>query len=266
MSDNQVTVIIPTYRNPKYLDLCLKSCIDNADSPKVIVIVDGFYDESKDVLNKYPDVGYIPLDKNMGMQYCINMGVAFAETPYVFIVNDDNVFPINWHERLIPLLFPDRVTTVNQIEPTGPGMFKFPVYDCGQTVESFDVEKFNDIELSICSDTTSPNSRIFPYVIYKKWFMCVGGFDTYYDSPNLCDWDHFLKLELLPGLRFERVNHLALYHFGSVATKKNSESQLFHAREQIAFMQYTNKWGFSPHNGKNNSKIPSGVIRGITYE
>ena len=51
-----ISLIIPTYRNPKYLDICLKSAVEGQINPKgkneIIVVVDGFVEESKDVLKK----------------------------------------------------------------------------------------------------------------------------------------------------------------------------------------------------------------------
>ena len=48
--------------------------------------------------------------------------------------------------------------------------------------------------------------------------MIVGGFDVMYQSPFICDWDFFLKLDL-NGIKFTRTHKANLYHFGSTATK-----------------------------------------------
>ena len=48
-------------------------------------------------------------------------------------------------------------------------------------------------------------------------------------------------------------------HFGSVATKKNAESQQFKERERYAMEQYYYKWKFPPNNGMNNNRVPSNV-------
>ena len=49
-----ISLIIPTYRNPEYLDICLKSAIEQQSTKnEIIVAVDGFMDESKDILEKY---------------------------------------------------------------------------------------------------------------------------------------------------------------------------------------------------------------------
>lgn len=257
-----ITVIVPTYRNPKYLDLCLRSIVENKvlDSTQVIAVIDGFVEENQWVMDKYPQVGFLPFEQNMGMQYAINAGVMQAETEYVFIINDDNVFPTKWDQRLQHMVTAmngaNTVMTVNQIEPTGPGMFMFPVLDLGQNVESFDYEQFLTKELGYSNDMVATrDGHIFPFVISKKHFMAIGGFDTFYNSPNICDWDFFLKLELL-NFSFFRSSAIHLYHFGSVSTKKNAESDTFKSKE-LVMAQYAWKWGANPHNEYGtNSKIP----------
>lgn len=258
-----ITVIIPTYRNAKYLDLCLKSITENMvlDSTQVIVVVDGYVEENQEVMDKYPTVGFLPFEQNMGMQYAINAGVMQATTEFVFVINDDNVFPTKWDERLQRSLEPLRdvktVMTVNQIEPTGPGMFNFPVVDLGHNVDTFQYERFLTEELQHSNDyVVTQGGRIFPFIMNKKHFMAIGGFDTFYNSPNICDWDFFLRLELL-DFSFFRSSAIHLYHFGSVSTKKNAESQTFRAKEQAAIEQYTWKWGTHPYNAPGtNSKVP----------
>lgn len=261
-----ISTIIASYRNPKYLDLCLKSITENKvlDSTEVVVVLDGFVEESQTVVDKYPGISVLPLDSNMGMQYAINVGVMQATNEYVFVINDDNVFGKEWDRILSDVIDTYRtendekfVFTVNQVEPTGPGMFHFPVKDLGKTVESFQYVEWLEHEQQIRKENDITNDgHIFPYLLTKKHYLAVGGMDTFYDSPNICDWDFFLRLELL-GFTFPRTHALHLYHFGSVATKKNAEQSSFRSREQIAFDQYTWKWGAVPHNEiGTNSKVP----------
>ena len=67
-------------------------------------------------------------------------------------------------------------------------------------------------------DELTVDGGIFPFAMYKKYYMAAGGFDTLYQSPFICDWDFFLKLDLM-GLAFSRTHKAHLYHFGSTATK-----------------------------------------------
>lgn len=268
-----ITLIIPTYRNPKYLDLCLKSAVENrVDSNNhILVIVDGYFGESRMILEKYPDVLYLDLGENRGMQYALNAGVMQATTEYVFIINDDNVMPMNWDERLlleISRLDEDddkNVLTVDQVEPTGPGMFQFHIKDLGKTVEEFQYDEWLSYEYSRQNSMVKLDGHIFPFAMKKKWYLACGGFDTFYNSPNICDWDFFLKLELLEFM-FPRTRALRLYHFGSVSTKKNAETPKFREREAQAFASYEWKWGTSPYNrlGSNSKIARDNQFRGFS--
>lgn len=270
-----ISVIIATYKNPACLDLCLRSVTENKvlDSTEIVVVVDGFVEQSQSVLDKYPGIKVLPFETNMGMQYAINAGVMQASNEYVFVINDDNVFGKEWDSILAEVITDYRskndakfVFTVNQVEPVGPGMFFFPVKDLGTTVDTFRYDEWLSHETSIRQpDVLTNDGHIFPYLLSKKHYLAVGGMDTFFDSPNICDWDFFLRLELL-GFTFPRTHALHLYHFGSVATKKNADQDIFRAKEQWAFDQYVWKWGTSPHNElRTNSKLPRDkTFRGFT--
>ena len=46
-----ISLVIPTYRSPEILDICLKSATENqSNSNEIIVVVDGYADESKHIL------------------------------------------------------------------------------------------------------------------------------------------------------------------------------------------------------------------------
>jgi len=260
-----LTVVVPTYRNPNYLDLCLKSTIETKSEPdtKVIVVVDGFVEESTNVLAKYKPLGVLELPKNVGMANAINMGVWSAETDYVLVINDDNVLCEHYDTRIkeelrqIENTFGNKIVlTVDQVEPTGPGMFQFPIKDYGQTYDAFSYTAWINEEPSFADKIIREDGHIFPFVVQKKWFMAIGGMDSFYCSPQVVDWDMFLKWELL-GFSFPRTRALHFYHFGSVVTRKGPEAQKFREREAQAMGQFQYKWGSAPYNKPGmNSKIP----------
>jgi glycosyltransferase involved in cell wall biosynthesis len=163
-----ISVIIPTYRNPKYLDLCLESLLNGqTNANQIIVIVDGYVEESTAILQKYNGIEVIELQENKGMQAAINMGVWNATSEKILIINDDNVFPKNWDTRIEEQYHPNTIMTINQIEPTGPGMFNFPVVDCGRTVETFDMEKFLTEEQTLSKNLITNDGNIFPFLIHN---------------------------------------------------------------------------------------------------
>ena len=262
-----ISIIIPTYRNPKYLDICLFSCINQQHyKNEIIVAVDGFIEESQEVLDKYKkDIKILDLGENQGMQTALNLAVMNATNEIIFIVNDDNVFCSKWDITITETLKERSVLTLNQIEPTGPGIFNFPVKDFGRNPNTFKYGEFIKYEDSIKQDSLTLDGGIFPFAMYKKYYMAVGGFDTMYQSPFICDWDFFLKLDLI-GLGFSRTHKAHLYHFGSTATKNGKEGDKFKATEGPAAEVFRYKWGMPPRLFENNSHRPKGnMVKGIKF-
>ena len=142
-----ISVIIPTYKSPSVLDLCLQSAIEGQQNKnQIIVVVDGFYDINKEVLEKWSKhINVLNLEENVGLCRGTNLGVYNAQHDRILIVNDDNVFPKNWDTKLYNQLKPNYVITPNQIEPN-PSMFsQFNIKNLGN-IEGFDLNKFWEYE------------------------------------------------------------------------------------------------------------------------
>lgn len=264
-----ISLIIPTYRNPDYLHLCLRSAIEQqTNKNEIIVAVDGFMEESRDVLDDFiDDIKILDLSNNQGMQTALNLAVMNATNEKICIINDDNVLCKGWDEIIESELNEKQVLTINQIEPTGPGIFNFPVKDFGRNPEEFKYDEFIKYEQSIRKDELTIDGGIFPFAMYKKYYMAAGGFDVMYKSPFICDWDFFLKLDLI-GLGFTRTHNAHLYHFGSTATKNGNEGEKFKATEGPAAQVFMYKWGIPPQLFKNHSHNPKNglIIKGIKFE
>jgi glycosyltransferase involved in cell wall biosynthesis len=264
-----ISLIIPTYRSPDYLDICLNSAIKGQTTKnEIIVVVDGYVEESKEILDKYKDnIRLLPLEQNQGMQTALNLGVFNASNEKILIINDDNVLCPEWD--IIASEVKERsVLTINQIEPTGPGIFNFPVKNFGTAPNEFDYESFINYEKTLRQDMLTVDGGIFPFSMYKKQYMIVGGFDTMYQSPFICDWDFFLKLDL-NNIGMSRTHKGHFYHFGSASTKNRTDGDQikFKDSEQPAAQMFMYKWGHAPKLYDNNSHNPkSGIIKGIKYE
>ena len=157
-----VSVIIPTYKSPDALNLCLESAIkgqDNNDN-QIIVVVDGHYDINKEVLERWKDhINILNLEENVGLCRGTNLGVYNAKYDKILIVNDDNVFPQYWDFILENNWEEGSVITPNQVEPT-PSMFdQFHIKDLGKTIEDFNLEKWfvyaNHLSKNIIEETGS---------------------------------------------------------------------------------------------------------------
>ncbi len=252
-----ISVIIPTYKEPEYLDLCLKSAFEGqVNNNEIIVVVDGFYELNKSVLDKYPRVNVLDLGSNKGLSVATNWGVYNATNDYILVVNDDNVFPLNWDIELEPHLSKGKVITPNEMEPK-PSMFaQKHIKDLGTSPSEFNLEEFWEYELTLNSPPDNTGSTL-PFAMYKYDYLAVGGWDIMYPSPHVVDWDFFLKCEYF-GMEMVRI-YKHFYHFCGAATRPTSEQSTESTRKELlAHKFFTNKWGNqAEHNPSNNSKLLS---------
>jgi GT2 family glycosyltransferase len=247
-----ISVIIPTYKSPEMLDLCLQSVIEGqSNENQIIVVVDGHYDINKEVLEKHSkSIDILNLEENVGLCRGTNLGVYNAKYDPILIVNDDNVFPLGWDTKLINKYQPGWVFAPNQIEPH-PSMFpQFNIKNLGRTVKEFDLKAFQEYEQTLSIDKTEFNGSTLPIFMSKQDYLRVGGWDENYEQGMVADWDFFLKCSL-SGMNMVRTYDVHFYHFASVSV--NGEKRQ-HA-EQQAHTWALYKWGkFISHNPENNLK------------
>jgi glycosyltransferase involved in cell wall biosynthesis len=254
-----ISVIIPTYKEPEVLDLCLHSAIEGqAQQNQIIVVVDGHYDINKDVLEKYKDkIQYLVLEENVGLCRTTNLGVYNAVNELILVVNDDNVFPHNWDIDLEKAWAPNRVLTPNQIEPT-PSMFRqFHIKDLGRDPNTFDLVAFWDYEAELSKDKFDDAGSTLPFMMSKKDYMRVGGWDETYPGPWVVDWEFFMKCEM-SGMKMIRTYDCHFYHFVSIGTRLPEKIAQNHQLEMECHDYFHYKWGQNAqHNPINNSKLLS---------
>ncbi len=89
----KVTVIIPNYNGKKYLNDCLNSLKKQTFKDYCVIIVDnGSTDGSVEFIKReYPRIKLIELSGNTGFANAANVGIRAAESPYVFLLNDDTM-------------------------------------------------------------------------------------------------------------------------------------------------------------------------------
>jgi len=254
MEKTPISVIIPTYKSPEMLDLCLRSCIEGQQGRKnqIIVVVDGFYDINKEVLEKYAkSIDILNLEENVGLCRGTNLGVYNAKHDLVLIVNDDNVFPVCWDIALLDSYQPNSVISPNQIEPY-PSMFpQFMIENLGTDPKTFDLEKFWMFDYHVASGgKIDETGSTLPIFMSKIDYLKVGGWDENYEMGLVADWDFFLKCQLA-GMKMLRTYECHFYHFASISV--NGEKRKQAEMNGHEYAKY--KWGFYiKHNPQNNLK------------
>jgi GT2 family glycosyltransferase len=252
-----ISVIIPTYKSPEALDLCLQSAIKGQENKnQIIVVVDGFYDLNKEVLEKYSEhIDILNLEENVGLCRGTNLGVYNAQHDKILIVNDDNVFPLNWDVELLKDYIPNSVISPNQIEPS-PSMFsQFHIKDLGKSVDLFDLIRFQEYEKVLNTVTykkvPEETGSTLPIFMNKYDYLRVGGWDENYEAGMVADWDFFLKCSL-SGLKMIRTYNCHFYHFSQIST--NGEKRQQAETNGHNYAKY--KWGdYIKHDPKTNKKF-----------
>ncbi len=222
-----ISVIIPTYKSPDALDLCLRSAIEGQkEKNQIIVVVDGFFDLNKEVLEKWAEhIDVLNMEENVGLCRGTNLGVYNAQHDKILIVNDDNVFPRFWDTTLEEEWEDGAVISPNQIEPY-PSIFKqFHIEDLGRDPKTFDLEKFWLFDYHYASgDKKEETGSTLPIFMNKYDYLRVGGWDENYELGMVADWDFFLKCTL-SGLKMIRNWNCHFYHFVSLTTLTPEKEQ-----------------------------------------
>lgn len=247
-----LSVIIPTFKSPDFLDLALQSCIEGQkNNNQIIVVVDGYYDINKEVLEKYAkSIDILNLEQNVGLCRATNLGVYNAKYELILVVNDDNVFPNNWDISLLESYQPNSVVSPNQIEPI-PSMFKqFHIKDCGRDPKTFNLESYWKYEEPLRGLPTNEEGSTLPIFMSKVDYLRVGGWDENYELGMVADWDFFLKCQL-SGLKMLRTYNCHFYHFASASVNGEKRQQA-----EVNGHEYAKyKWGdFIKHNSYSNLK------------
>ena len=255
MEKTPISVVIPTYKSPELLDLCLCSCIEGQQDREnqIIVVVDGYYDINKEVLEKYSkSIDILNLEQNVGLCRGTNLGVYNTKYDLILIVNDDNVFPQNWDLSLLESYQSNSIISPNQIEPT-PSMFsQFVIKDLGRDPKTFDLEKFWMFDYHYASgNKIDETGSTLPIFMSKIDFLKIGGWDENYEQGMVADWDFFLKCQLA-GMKMLRTYSCHFYHFTSVSVNGEKRRQA-----EINGHEYARyKWGtYIKHNPQNNLKF-----------
>lgn len=105
---SKVSIVIPVYNVEKYLRECLNSvCRQTLADIEIICVDDGSTDQSGCILDEYAakdDRFQIIHKKNEGYGKAMNVGMAAVTSPYVGIVESDDLIASDMYEQLYQLI------------------------------------------------------------------------------------------------------------------------------------------------------------------
>ncbi len=101
-----ISICIPNYNNAKYLDMCIKSALNQTYSNMELIFVDDCStDDSLNIVDKYNDKIKIYVNnKNIGQPKNTNKCVKLSRGKYLVILHSDDAILPEFAEKLVPIL------------------------------------------------------------------------------------------------------------------------------------------------------------------
>ena len=193
------SIIIPTFNNLKYLELCLKSLKKNSKfNHEIIIFINEGVDGTLEFVEKN-NLNYLHNINNVGLCKAMNDGVKISSKKYIVYAHDDMYFCPNWDteflKELIKIKHKNFFLSGTMVQYFN-GLIDF---DCGNDPQNFNENKIlNELPKINFSDFQGTHWQ--PSLIAKSTWNSVNGFSEEF-SPGLgSDPDFNMKL-WLKGVR-----------------------------------------------------------------
>ena len=216
------SIIIPTFNNCKYLDICIKSLKKNSKyNHQIIVHVNEGLDETINLL-KSEKIEYTYTSYNAGICEGVNIAARKSKFDYILYAHDDFYFCPEWDE--VMLNEKNRINHNNfYISGTMIGTYGKDSLDCGTNIDNFNEKKllenyknlnFNDYQ----------GSTWAPHLIHKKMWNKIGGFSEEFFPGTGSDPDLNMKLWNENVRIYKRLGKCLVFHFGSIVTRRDNKN------------------------------------------
>ncbi|SEG20686.1 Glycosyltransferase, GT2 family [Bryocella elongata] len=178
--DRAVSVIIPVYNGAVFLGEAIESVLrQTLPVQEILVIDDGSTDGSAELARSYPGVLVLSFE-NAGLSTARNRGIAAATSPWVALLDSDDIWVPEKIERQMKLLGENPtadvcVTGYQLLQNGGLGKVMRAPEDFGPRLE------LGTFSMPSC------------FVLRRSALLAVGGFDPNVTSAE--DWDCWLRLK-----------------------------------------------------------------------
>ena len=215
----QVSVIIPNYNNVSLLKELLSS-LDKIKTPFDIIIVDNNSQDDSVLFIKenYPQIKLIVNKQNEGFAKAVNQAIKVAETPYLFLLNNDTVVCDDTIEELLKTIAIDsKIFSVSSkmIQYDNPQF----IDDAGDeyTILSWSKKRGNNRDISKYTTSCEVFSACAGAALYRReYFDEIGLFDENFES-YVEDMDLSFRARIHGYISYYCADAI-VYHHGSATT------------------------------------------------
>ena len=250
------SILIPTWNNLAYLQLCIESIRKNSiHSHQIIVHVNEGTDGTLKWIQSQQDIDYSHSSKNIGVCYPLNIGRSLSTTDYIVYVNDDMYLCPGWDEALLQEIHAVGHTNFffssTAIEPIASSNCVIEK-NYGTTIENFReaelLKEYSTLPMKDWQGATWP-----PNIVHRELWDLVGGYSVEFSPGMYSDPDFSMKLWQAGVRLFKGVSKSRAYHFGSKSTKRVVKNK--------GYYTFISKWGMT------SSTLTKYILRrGETYD
>lgn len=236
------SILLPTWNNLGYLQLCIKSLQEHSSLlHEIIVLINEGSDGTKEWVETQPELKHIHFNKNTGICIPVNKGSKYATLDYILYLNDDMYVLPGWDTELMDEInrigHNDFFISSTLIEPVQTNNPCVVVKNFGTDLKTFNEKEllntYSALEKNDWNGSTWP-----PNVMHKDQWKKVNGLSEEFSPGMYSDPDLSMKLWQSGVRYFKGLGKSKVYHFGTKSTKRivqNNGKKLF-----------LKKWGITP--------------------
>ena len=250
--ENIFSILIPTWNNLEYLQLCIMSIKKNSHySHQIIVFINEGADGTLEWIKEQDDIDYVYSEINVGVCYALNGCRDLVSTSYVLYINDDMYVCPDWdkylYDEINAIGHPYFFLSATAIEPKASSVCAIEG-SFGTDIHSFEEERllnqYQDFQFNDWQGSTWP-----PNVVHISVWDLVGGYSVEFSPGMYSDPDFSMKLWNLGVRIFKGVSKSRVYHFGSKSVKR--------VKRNAGYYTFISKWGM-PSSGLTSKILKRG--------
>ncbi|MEP0859895.1 MAG: glycosyltransferase [Ignavibacterium sp.] len=248
-SIKNVSVIVPIFNNLKYTRDFYNSISKIINNDLELLFIDNASNDGtpnylQELSRKNQNIKTIRNNQNLGFPSAVNQGIAYSQSKYILIANNDIIVTKGWLDRLIEIAESDpKIGIVGPISNEVSGLQKDPD------------AKYNSIEemhkyAAQVREKNKGHVLHFPRVAFlctlikREVIEKIGGLDERFSPGNYEDDDFCLRAQLA-GYKTVIAKDVFIHHFGSKSFKANGE-KAYHERLLKNQKIFVDKWGATP--------------------
>lgn len=242
-----VSIIVPTWNNPEYLNPCIDSIIATGALRGFceLIIVNNGSQPIKDYVKGHDNIKVLEPGQNLGWERGLEYGIKEAQGDFFCFQNDDTMIPKACQKFYENLLWPFNDKSVAAVGPA-------------TTVAAGWHSVFQKNPLQMMIEVTF--LIFFTVMIRKSDFLEAGGIDT--SAPGGDDLDLSIRLRKIGKKLLVNPDTFIIHHAFKTGTRVRGESNVAGGWNSKEMSDRTNQWLIQKHGFKTFME----TMRGMQYQ